>query len=647
MSDRELNEEQRVAAESLEGPYDVTAIPGSGKTFTLVARTENLIRAGVDRRKLLCLTFTNKAANEMKERVSKRLEMKRLPFFVGTFHAMCLQILRGFASEVGYTKSFTTIDSDDQKAMIIKSGRQLGYDMKGKKDDIQKIIRHVNHSRECNESRNEFEDRFEDDADLLMIGSAYLENLKKDNVIDFSGMLYETYQLLDGNDDLCAKMSNRFQYIQVDEVQDTNTIQFDILYKLADQHRNILITGDVDQSIYRFRGARYQNIIDFRKRYDSTSLHLSKNYRSTPEIIEVSDRLIKHNSTHPDIEFVTDNASGQPVECINLNDQDEEAQEVARKIKYYINQEGWDPQDIAVFYRVNKLSMDLQLTFSRYNIPFKVIGGPSFFDRAEIKDSMAMLKFLINSDDTLSFARVANLFTGVGAGSINTIESISRNNGISILDACKDIQSHTTKKTVIKAAELIEKSFDFDYSGMNAAESLDTIVKSMEYYGYLEKKYEYLQSQERQENIETLMTNAEKYASNNQPTVEAYLNNIALLTSSDINSEAGSVSMMTIHASKGLEFPVVFIVGVEEGLMPHCRAFEDDNPVEAVEEERRICYVGFTRAERRLHLTHCDWRQERGQEGKIRYAPKKPSPFLYDSGLLKRELKDLKHERDF
>lgn len=640
MTAKKLNEQQKKAANHISGPALVTSVPGSGKTTMLVERTLNLIQSGIDSKKLLCITFTNKAANEMKVRVAKRLQLKKLPFFVGTFHALCASILRSFAVEAGYTKSFTIIDSDDQKELVIKTARQLDYDLKGRKEDVQRIIKELNDSRENYETKAEFEDRFEDDADLLIISTAYLENLKKDNVVDFSGLLYETVKLLDNNPDLLQKLQKRFQYIQVDEAQDTNYIQFKLIDKLASDHKNVMLIGDLSQSIYRFRGARYQNILDFQKIYQPNDIPLEKNYRSTPQIIEASDKLIRHNTSHLDIDFKTDNPSGQPVQVIQVNDQEEEAQEVARKIKYYLDQEGWDPEDMAVFYRVNRLSMDLQLVFSRYNIPFKVIGGPSFFDRAEIKDSMAMLRFLVNGNDSLSFSRVAALFDGVGARSINAIEELSRKHSLSVMDVCKDIDKYTNKKVTKKAAKMLSETFDFDYSSMNAAEALDTVIKNMDYNKVLEKKYDYLQAQERQENVETFMTNAAKYAKNNPSSVEAYLNNISLLTSNDQNTKKGSVSMMTIHASKGLEFPIVFIVGMEDALMPHSRAFEEGEDLnEAMEEERRICYVGFTRAMKRLILTHCEWRQERTNKGDIRYAPRKPSPFLYESGLLKKKLK--------
>lgn len=651
MTKKKLNAQQQKAANHKDGPALVTSVPGSGKTTMLVERTLNLIQSGIDPKKLLCITFTNKAADEMKARVAKRLGMKRLPFFVGTFHALCANILRSFATDAGYSKSFSIIDSDDQKELVIRSARQFDMNLKKQKEDIQKIIFHLNDSREQYESRDKFEDRFEDDPELLLVASAYLENLKRDNVVDFSGLLYETVKLLDDNDALLKKLQKRFQYIQVDEAQDTNLIQFEFINRLASDHKNVMLIGDLSQSIYRFRGARYQNILDFQKIYGSEDIPLEQNYRSTPEIVKVSDNLIRHNKSHMDIEFKTDNPSGQIPQVIEMNDQDEEAQEVARKIKYYIENEGWDPEDIAVFYRVNRLSMDLQLTFSRYNVPFKVIGGPSFFDRAEIKDSVAMLRFLVNNNDTLSFSRVAGMLDGVGARSINAIEEISRKNKISLLDACVDIDKHTTKKVVKRAAGLIKDSFDFDYSNMNASDALDIVTQNLQYTTFLEKKYDHLGAMERDDNVETFKVNAAKYAEHNSPSIEAYLNNISLLTSNDQSSKQGSVSMMSVHASKGLEFPVVFIIGMEEDIMPHSRAMaeaEGEEEIrEALEEERRICYVAFTRAMRRLIVTHCEWRQQRGPEGQLKYSPRKPSRFLFESGLLRKKLKDKKNDEDF
>jgi DNA helicase II / ATP-dependent DNA helicase PcrA len=628
-----LNEKQQEVVDSINGQFVVTAGPGSGKTRCIVERVANLIDKGVNPSHILCLTFTNKAANEMRERICKRLNIDDATFYIGTFHSLCVKILRRVGTKIGYTPGFSIFDSNDQTSLLKSLARQMGFDIK--KLNFYGIAHKMNFGREVLEDENTIMQRFEDSVESS-IAKKYLAEIKEQNAIDFSGLLYETVRLLKTEEDILGRLQNQFEYVMVDEIQDTNYAQFELVNLFAGKHKNVMIIGDINQSLYKFRGARYQNVLDFVTKYkECKEISLGKNYRSTPEIIKIAEKLIKKNSSFTGIKFETDNESGQEPQYSIHYEPRAEADAVAKKIKFLVNDEGWDYNDIAVFYRLNRMSLELQTAFAKSYIPFTVIGGPNFFDRKEIRDCLGMLRWLANSYDKIAFHRVIDMFSDIGDVTYSRIVEVSQDNNISLMEACSKIDSLTNRKSIIKAAKRIQGVFDFDFSSMHAGKALSLLISKINYYGHLEKASKNNKDYEdRKSNVEELINNATTFGQTNS-SISDYLHSIALISSSDKESE-DSVSLMTMHASKGLEFPVVFMIGAEEGIHPHFMALKDaktpEEKIEAVEEERRIFFVGITRSERRLYVSSCENRLK-SPWGKPELIKVEPSRFVSESGL--------------
>lgn len=462
-----------------------------------------------------------------------------------------------------------------------------------------------------------------------------MDEIKKQNIIDFSGLLYETVKLFEADPILLKKFQTKFKYILVDECQDTNYIQFHIVKLIGDRYKNIFIVADVDQSLYAFRNARYKNVLDFLNDYPNCKkISLGKNYRSSPEIVACADRLIKHNSTHMGNKMETDNKSGSPISCEEYYDPSEEAMGIANKIQTLVNEYGWDYSDCAVLYRLNKLSLEIQTAFSHKGIPFIVIGGPSFFDRREIRDCMAMLKFLSNPNDNLSFSRIANLFNGVGDITINKIENRAKENDLDILQFCRRVESFEVNKTIERIALKIRDIFNFDYHLFHAGDCLNIIVDKLKYNDLLA-----LNSPEdypdRVANVQELIDSATTFGERNK-NLDKYLQNIALISSADKENEENFVSLMSGHCSKGSEYVNIFLPGFEQGILPHQRALaEADDYKEAEEEERRIAYVMMSRPKKNLFVSYNRVRRYRSRYGGLRERPVNPSQFLFESGLIK------------
>jgi len=628
-----LNNQQIKAINHIDGPALVTSCPGSGKTLTITERVANLINHGILPQNLLCLTFTNKASKEMRERIVDRVGLHKAKFFIGTFHSLCASILRRYGDKIGYSQNYTIFDQKNQEDMIVSIGKSLGY---VKKSDIKyyDIMNNVNHWRENLESDNDLLDRFDDAIDCK-IAQTYLEEIKKKNIMDFSGLLYNTVKLFEADPILLKKFQIKMKYILVDECQDTNYIQFHLVKSIGDKYKNIFIVGDVDQSIYKFRNARYQNILDFLRDYpDCKKIPLEKNYRSTPEIVSCSDKLIKHNATHMGDDMETDNESGSPVSCEKYYEPSDEATGIAYKIKSMVEDYGWDYSDCAVLYRLNKLSLELQTAFSYVGIPFIVIGGPSFFDRREIRDCMAMLKFLSNPEDFLAFDRVASLFNGVGAVTINKMEKLAEAQDLDVLQWCRRIDVHEdVGNTVKKAANKIKDAFNFDYHQFHAGDCLNRIVEKLDYKGLLEHNSPEDYS-DRVDNVQELIDSATTFGQKHR-SLEKYLQNIALISSADKETDENFVTLMSGHCSKGSEHEVVFLPGLEEGILPHKRALlEADDYREAEDEERRILYVMMTRAKKNLFISYNQIRKFRDKRGMIQSRNVNSSPFLFEAGLM-------------
>ena len=435
-----LNKQQQKAVEHFDGPCLVTSCPGSGKTFTLVERIVRLIGKGVRPQNILCITFTNKAAAEMKERICRRLGVKSPGFFIGTFHSLCANILRKLGPIHGLPSNFTIIDDKEQFEVMKQIARKMGIDIENK-NDIYNMLRLVNHQRDQLEDFSYIEERLTHDYEIKIV-KTFLAKCKEHRLVDFSGLIYDSIKLIEECKEVREKLQNGFKYILVDETQDTNGSQYHLVNLLGAKWNNIMLIGDLDQSIYMFRGAKYKNLQNFiDKHEDCTVIPLSKNYRSTPEIIGAADKLIKHNKSHMGGKFETDNPNGEPVRCFEKRNQIDEANWVAGQIKRLKDEGGWDGDDMAVLYRMNKMSEPIEQALTLKGIQYEVVGGFSFYDRKEVKDIIAMIKFVINNRDGIAFHRICSVLQGMGDVTVGKIENRAEENSISILEAVRDIEA--------------------------------------------------------------------------------------------------------------------------------------------------------------------------------------------------------------
>lgn len=987
-----LNEHQRQAVEHLDGPCLVTSCPGSGKTFTLVERIVRLIDKGVRPQNILCITFTNKAASEMRERICRRLGVQQPGFFIGTFHSLCANMLRKLGPTHGLPANFTIIDDKEQFDVAMQVARKM--ELKVEKADIYNILKLLNHYRDQQEDFSYVEERLTHDYEVD-IAKTYLRKCKENRLVDFSALIYDSIQLIEECQEVREKLQNGFKYILVDETQDTNGSQYHLVNLLGAKWNNIMLIGDQNQcivegeevltrdgyrkiedieigdtvktgrgggeivdakvlnvhkkvvdkydivtiktesgrkctfskehivfagftkdspkkivvylmydknlgyrvgvtntsrkysvngqgigarlnqeratcmwilkvcddikdakfweqyisvsygiptwcfysdnyrkldydnnaitklfnkvdtfhnakvlmddllidinrphhqpkcmnknrrrnftinmcadsrgstmhrysisgscdedaskllsiglkvrdngkkrrgwrvesayknirdiyeildnvekefnseiniiekiklnntvlsfmpashiregmqvyiedngeiildevvsvefcdytgnlydidveryhnfitnsifshnSIYAFRGAKYKNLQDFvEKHKDCTIIPLSKNYRSTPEIVSVSDRLIRHNSNHIGDKSETDNPSGEPVRCFQKRNQVDEANWVASHIQRLKNEGGWNGDDIAVLYRINKMSQEIERALTEKGIPYEVVGGFSFYDRKEVKDVIAMVKFLINNRDGIAFHRICSILPGMGDITVGKIENRAEENNISILEAVRDISEGSKSINIKNACHKLITSFGRDYNHSEPSKCVMALIRDFGYEEYLDKHYS-KNAQERKDNINQIIESASHF--NGYPDgIEMYLQQVSLVSSSDKEIKDKKVSLMSLHASKGLEFPVIFLVGCEEGILPHGRAISE-NPKEGICEERRLAYVGMSRAKKILYLTHCKERFGYGKFGNKNMRKCYPSRFLKEAGVLKENKK--------
>lgn len=631
----QLNKQQEEAANHKTGPCLVVAVPGSGKTRVLVERTVRLIQNGVEPKNIVSLTFTNKAAKEMKQRITTSLGHNNTNMFVGTFHALCAKILRQFGHYIDLPKNFTILDAGEQKDLINKIIKQK-YEKFKKEMDAEAIAEVINTAREdlidfskkdawfnlfskvcLDESMIE---KFED------VAITYLEYLKKFKCVDFSGLLYESIILMQNNDSPRNHIQNSHQYLQVDETQDTNYAQFVLIKLLSEKHKNVFAVGDPDQSVYGWRGARYENIDDFiKENKDIKIIKLTYNYRSTPQIVKISDNLIKKNKKRIDKVFETLNKDGHPVKYNEFSDPDQEANFIANKILGLLATSDCNPNDFVILYRTNFMSRVLEETCVRMGIAYKIVGGFSFYERSEIKDCLAMLKLFANNRDLVAFSRVINLLDGIGPKTISIIEAEFHNGKTGFVDTCQRVYDKLSRRSQA-SIDLLKEAYSCP--NKEAAQILAHIIKSLHYEGILENSNK-KDIHERIENIYEFV-NSLNTAENKNLSCDEVLQKISLYTSSDENSNANQITLMTMHAAKGLEFPVVFVVGVEKDILPHIRSMED---ADGEEEERRLFYVAMTRAEKMLFVSSCRSRKIGGfgDNYKVCY----PSPFLKEAGLVK------------
>ena len=635
----DLNPAQQAAVEHRDGPLLVLAGPGSGKTRVITRRIARLMESGVYASRILALTFTNKAAREMEERVARLMPGTRV--WVSTFHRFCSQLLRRYGSAVGLQPNFTILDSGDQGALMrevlseqnidsshFSPGKLLGRISKAKSrlQSAEEFAREVQDGRQANYF----------DQIAARVYQNYQDLLLRANSVDFDDLLCHVGRLLAESDVIRQDLGERYRYILVDEYQDTNFAQYQIVRMLASQHRNLCVTGDPDQSIYGWRGAELGNILQFEQDFpEAQVVRLEMNYRSTKVICRAADSLIANNVRRKAKTLFTDNDEGHAIESLFFDDQHLEAEGVATLIRQISQHEQRSWSDFAIFYRVNALSRPLELALGRHRIPYQVAAGLAFYERAEIKDLLAYFRLIANPADRLAFQRVVNTpVRGIGKTTVARLLDWADQQGVAPLDAARQADQFpglTRRATLAlgRFVEIIDRLSKTPFAGVTPL--FDELLKLTGYAAGLDKHDE--TDLQRLANIEELRNAAAQYDQEHaaDPTLLGFLENSSLVADLDcVDESSGKVTLMTLHAAKGLEFPVVFIAAVEEGLLPHDRSLRSESPNE-IEEERRLMFVGVTRARERLVLTRTWSRDMRGQR-----MLSAPSRFLEELSLSER-----------
>ena len=587
-----LNDKQLEAVKHMEGPCLVLAGAGSGKTRVLTERIVNLIDNGVSPYNILAITFTNKAAKEMRTRVENKLGYETNSIFIGTFHSFGLRILRENYVDIGYTSNITILDTDDVKAIVKRILKQNGYDPA--KYEIRTIINKISSAKNDGISPNEYSKLFLNDLDIVigLVYKEYTKLLKDNNSVDFDDLLRKPVELFKKNKSILEKYQERFKYILVDEYQDTNGIQYELCKLLAGKYKNIFVVGDANQSIYSFRNADYRNILNFERDYKNAKvILLEENYRSTNNILKAANSVIKNNSEGKKLNLWSSKSDGELITYVRCEDEIKEANYVITKIKELV-QQGYKYSDMAVLYRTNAQSRVVEDAFVRNNIPHNIIGSYYFYNRKEIKDLIAYLKLIYNPNDSVSLERIINVpKRGIGTKSIENLRNKATSNNMSMFDAIDSGKELEVKNIISKLQE-----FSLNNNLSDLIEEVLTITGiRMEYE--LNKS---LENEAKVENLNEFKTVALMFEESGIYDLQTFLENIALVSDrGQYNNDGDEVSIMTLHSAKGLEFNIVFLLGMEEGLFPHNRSFDS---LSDLEEERRLCYVGITRAKEKLYL---------------------------------------------
>jgi DNA helicase-2/ATP-dependent DNA helicase PcrA len=650
----QLNPQQEEVANHVEGRILTLAGPGSGKTKTLTERTGRLIRKGANPASILCLTFTNKARDEMRQRVAAVHGERAAKVFISNFHGLCGIILRRMGGPLGYTERLTVCDTDDQVDLLMQIARKKGMEPTKPQARTLAMI--------CNDWRENLGDRQDllrltdgriDRSELAVI-AGYIDTIRGRNQTDFSGLLSETVRLLREYPEVREKLQKKFRFIQVDEFQDTNRAQNEIVELIAGREDNVLAVGDGDQSIYEWRGASPDGIPRFIKAGEVKTgkckvVKLGTNYRSTPEIVAVADRLIKHCADRIPVEFSTTNRSGEPVKCASFGKPEEEAEGVAMNVEKLVRQESVPPREIAVFYRANDMSRLVEQALAKRQLPYMVVGSGSYYDRMEVKDVLSMLRFLCNPKDGISFHRIANKpARGMGDALVGRLEAFAERFDLDIIESMRraaDIRDEHGKPLTDSAMETLAGALHvFDVPtqlgpGRTVAHVAVDALARTKYDEWLKARYEDKGEYEaRSANVNELVNSIAEFCQQNpRAGIADYLQSISLYTAGDGQREENAVRLMSLHASKGLEFDVVYMIGCEHGILPHEKAVKDRGD-RGLEEERRLCYVGFTRARKLLRVTWCRTRQDVFSRGPTaKFKPSRPSRFLLEAGLMTPE----------
>ncbi|MBQ6795186.1 MAG: UvrD-helicase domain-containing protein [Clostridia bacterium] len=597
-----LNNMQREAAERIDGPLLVLAGAGSGKTRVLTYRIAHMIEEGIKPWNILAITFTNKAAKEMAERVEALIGDSANDMWVRTFHSACVRILRRDIDKLGFDKSFNIIDADDQKSLIKECLKELNLD-----DKIftpKGVMAEISSAKDSLKLPPEYEKGVAGDykkEKIARIYEIYQEKLRVSNCLDFDDLILQTVRLFMINRDVLEYYQNKFRYILVDEYQDTNNAQNILIMLLAKNHRNLCVVGDDDQSIYKFRGANIENILNFEKMFpDAHVVRLEQNYRSTQNILDAANSVIKNNLGRKGKNLWTDAGEGEKIIVHREPNEQEEAAFIASEIRR-LYRDGYKYSDIAVLYRNNSLTRSLETIFMRDSIPYELVAGRKFYDRMEIRDMVAYLRLAKNPDDDMSLKRIINTpGRKIGKTTVDTIGETAYREGTSIF---KSLQFHKDEiKTNLKEFVLLMEEIIDKKNTLSVDEFVNYVYEKTGYREHLEKDEK---AEDRQANVGELISGAKNFCDTvPDATFDDYMDNIALVSDLDSYDEDAEVkdkcTLMTMHSAKGLEFPVVFILGVDEGVFPSFMSIYDESELE---EERRLCYVGITRARKQLCIT--------------------------------------------
>jgi len=605
---KELNPQQYRAVTTTEGAILIIAGAGSGKTRVITFRIAHMLDKGIPQSQILALTFTNKAAKEMEDRIKSLTQRKLQNLTVSTFHAFGVRILRADIDKLGYRENFSIYDETDRVALIKECGRELNFSPEAM--DIYMIgnlISNIKTGRKNWETSNDM---------YRPLYESYQQGLKLYNAVDFDDLIVLPIKLFKEHPEVLAKYRERYKYIMVDEFQDTSHQQYEFMHLIAD--KNVAVVGDDDQSIYSWRGADYQNIVNFEKDFDVTEIRLEQNYRSSETILEAANGVIAHNTNRKDKKLWSGNGAGKPIEIFMPENETDEAEFIAESILGIAVEEKRKYDDFGILIRSNTQGRFIEEAFLQNNIPYTMSGGTSFFERKEIKDVVSYLRVIANHDDDINLIRIINCpRRGIGRAAIQMLNDEAELQGctmwnaiISLTQRLDSPASDALKEDLQAFLEIIENHRQKLLSGRGLANKVRQLVEDINYKDYLLTEYSKSEKAVRFKlmNIESLLNSMEVWENdpdNSNPNLFNYLNRITLLSrdNGDDENDKGKVNLMTIHASKGLEFPVVFIAGAEEGLIPHARSVEENDG--NVEEERRLFYVAITRARDKLFISAC------------------------------------------
>lgn len=611
----DLTDAQREAVTTIKGPLLVLAGAGSGKTRVITRRVANMLRQGIPGRNILALTFTNKAAGEMRERLESLAPGAGV--WVGTFHGLCARLLRQYAPLVGLDRGFTIYDQADRLRTIKREMEELGLNELGVTPErVEAVISRAKNDMVTPKQFARRSDGDHVDAVVNRVYGAYQERLVASSAVDFDDLLTHVVTILKNHPEVRAALDARYQYVLVDEYQDTNLAQYAIVRALSVDQPNLCVTGDPDQSIYGWRGANIKNILEFEQDFAGCKVvKLERNYRSTKNILRVADGLIRHNRNRKAKALLTENPDGDPIDLTIYPTEADEAQGVAARIASLVREGEYDWRDLAIFVRMTALTRPIEAALRAAKVPYQVVGGVSFYERQEIKDVLAYLNLLANPKDDVAFERVVNVPPrGIGKTTMERLSDRARTLGIPLLAMARE--AHNVPGIRDRMARALR---DFgllmqELSALRDHAAEEVLRKVLSLSGY----HEYLAAdtkganEDRLANVDELVTAARQFDREHQGgSILEFLEEVSLASAVDRwKDDEGAVTLMTLHAAKGLEFPVAFIVGLEQGILPHARSNQSHSELE---EERRLLFVGITRAQRELYLSHCRIREFRGQ----------------------------------